>query len=801
MVSTLLFAGILGANAAAPSLSPAWYSTTADYTLSWWADGWRGRDAQGRRLLDFQTGSYGMSFDPLALRLVGLGRLSGDRTYEAAAKGDGRAIEALPKASLAITAAMGGCVYRAVRAGGSIKTIKSYLDYANYPIRLIEGGRFLQRYDILELEFEDDQGRKLPAVGRLEIVAWPGRLSFVAHLDRTDARLSVRIEAGETKVTGEGRPFAGTPDFVPGGQIASVDYYPSADGAKEESEDVQVVATNLNAPGGRLKSSFDATHGWHKVQMDPTEWSEADDINRLDRIQVSLDNPTDLPKTVRLLFERDKTVGGLTGMVPMIRTVDGTPTAVPMQVSKNWPKAHDSNDVEYGPWARHLTVLHLPAHTKSSFEFDVTYGMWGGVPGASHDQLCLVGWGYNGAWDVAALGCWGESICYEPEMSQDRGFVDDFRPLMVWSNSGARRKWFWTNNVGGGDVLVYLDPSGKRQHFSRVRTAYLSHGPNLSDVLYAGETQDGNVRARVEVLTPRSDDINRSLHHLRYDVVRRTPFSRLAFYQLGADRYNDTQFERLAMGTETGLKEEWGFTKGGLKYDRQRVLGSGRVNWVSLHQADFDRKNGPSANRGLIVRSWKARLGGKEVPNPSFSFYGTEDQRPGMNVELSPPPGVKELLPGDYVEATVEVLAMPTAADDYYGPNEGLQRALTLGANTWRPIFREAAQGAVVAKAEVGTLRQSLPVEVSCANDRAKATLIGGLAYIPVRFSGLRRCDGLRLFVTQGGKRSLVDQSLHGKDFWQTERDPVSGLYTVTYNVPANEAGDRKTVVELTGAP
>ena len=300
-------------------------------------------------------------------------------------------------------------------------------------------------------------------------------------------------------------------------------------------------------------------------------------------------------------------------------------------------------------------------------------------------------------------------------------------------------------------------------------------------------------------MTPRSDDINRALHHLRYDVVKRTPFSRIAFYQLGADRYNDTQFNRLAMGTEAGLKEEWGFTKGGLKYDRQGVPGSGKVNWVSLHQAIFDAKAGPSANRGLIVRSWKARLGGKDVPRPFFSFYGTEDQRPSMNVELSPPPGLAELLPGDYVEATVEVLTMPTSADDYYGPNEGLRKALVEGANTWKPIFREAAEGTALATANVGKLRRELPIEVSTVAGRATVTIQGGLAYVPVRFTGLRRCEGLSLFVTQGGKRSLVDQSVHGKDFWQTERDPSTGLYNVTYNVKANEEGDRKTVVELIG--
>ena len=58
---------------------------------------------------------------------------------------------------------------------------------------------------------------------------------------------------------------------------------------------------------------------------------------------------------------------------------------------------------------------------------------WGGVPAASHAQLCLIGWGWNQRWDQAAIGSWGESICYEPEGIQVRCMIDDVRPLMVWS--------------------------------------------------------------------------------------------------------------------------------------------------------------------------------------------------------------------------------------------------------------------------------------------------------------------------------------------------------------------------------
>ncbi|MDR3692269.1 MAG: hypothetical protein P4L46_23000 [Fimbriimonas sp.] len=800
LTSMLALAGIVGSQTAdrTSAIAVDRYPSLQDYAQSWWADGWRGTDPSGRRVLAFQTGHYGMTIDPEHMQLLALGPLSG-ASYESAAREVNSAVRSLGEASLTITARVRDQIYHVVRAAQSIKKMKDYRDYANYPIRLIEGGRYLQRWDILELEFVNDLGEKLDAVGRLEIVVWPDRVSFVAHINLDNAFLSIRLKSGSKTVSGIGHPFAGTRDFVPPGQVASVSYYPRDGSVDEEAQDVIVSATNLNAPVKQLKADFDPLHGWLKVHMDETEWDEASDVNRLDQIRVSLENPSSKTKIVRLLFERDQTVGGLTGMVPMIRSVAGVPTGIPMQVSKCWPKAHEKNDIEYSPWARHITVLHLPPHSKTAFEFDVTYGMWGGIPGASQDQLCLIGWGFNGAWDVAALGCWGESICYEAEMSQDRGFIDDFRPVLVWSNSGSKRKWFWTNNVGGGDLLVYIDPSGLRQHFARVRTAFLEHGPNLTHVLYAGDTQDGNIQVSIDTRTPRSDDINRAVHHIRYDVLKRTPFSRLAFYQLGADRYNDSQFNRLAMGTENGLTEEWSFKKGGSAYARKGIQGLGATNWVSLHEAVYDPKAGPSANRGLIVRSWKARLGGKDVPRPFFSFFGTEDQRPSMNVELSPPPGLTELLPGDYVDATVEVLTMPMFAADYYGPNKGLREALRAGENTWKPILREAAEAAVTPSVSIGRLVGTLPIEVAVDKDRAAVTLLGGLAFIPIRFSGLQSCNNLKFFLTQSGKRAAFDQSTHGQDFWQADRDPIAGTWTVTLNVPANESGDRRITVELTG--
>jgi hypothetical protein len=332
-----------------------------------------------------------------------------------------------------------------------------------------------------------------------------------------------------------------------------------------------------------------------------------------------------------------------------------------------------------------------------------------------------------------------------------------------------------------------------------MRTAYLSHGPCLTDVVYAGVTADGKIAARVEVMLPRTDDCVRVYHRFRYDVRQPVRFSRLAFYQVGADHYNDPRFDRLARGSADGLTEEWSFTKGGKRYDRAGVPLSGSEPWISLHAGtDPDPKGGGYATRGLVVRSWKARLGGKEVPTPYAAFFGTEDGNvPGMNAELAPPPGVTQLQPGDFVEAEVELLVIPMSADEYYGPNENLRAALRAGANSWQPIHRGARCGGLAVTALRGRLLSRTPVAVRASSEGACLAIQGGLGYVPVTFRGLHDYRGWQLVVTAGGRKTIVDQSVHGRDFWQAYYDAASKTWSLTYNVPLDTTADARRTVHL----
>ena len=280
-------------------------------------------------------------------------------------------------------------------------------------------------------------------------------------------------------------------------------------------------------------------------------------------------------------------------------------------------------------------------------------------------------------------------------------------------------------------------------------------------------------------------------HRFRYDVLRPTKFSRLAFYQLGADRYNDHRFGKLARGNELGLTEEWPAPQGGLRYHRVGIACPGEVPWFSLHEAKSgDPEGGAWANRGLVIRSWKARLGGRDVP-PTAACYGTNDGVPSANIELTPPPEVRELLPGDYIEGFVELVILPQFADDYYGPNENLRQSLGKQANTWQPVMRQAVGNHLRIAVDGGCLVQRYPPVVALADARdVEVRITGGLGYVPLSFAGLDSWRGWELCRQQDGTWTRVDQAVFGNDFWQVDREEQSGRYRITFNVPLDRPGD-----------
>jgi hypothetical protein len=547
--------------------------------------------------------------------------------------------------------------------------------------------------------------------------------------------------------------------------------------------------------GAALPVDRDAARGWLRVDLDGTQpvVPPGDDPkarnNALDRVRLTLTNPADREQPARLLFSKRAGVS-ITGVSAVLRNAAGHPTGIPVQLSKNW-HGRAEGGVYAGQWFHGFSLVRLPPRATVELELTLAYAHWGGVAAASHAQLCLIGWGSNQLWDQSALGSWGESICFEPDRAQALAQITDVRPVMVRSMN-ANSQWGWTHNVGGGDFFRLFGSDGKRIMPGRMKTAYLRQGPCLTEVLYAGRLGDG-IEHAATVSLGRTDDLVRGVYRLRLDVRKPVDFSRFVLFQIGADTYSYTGERKMAVGNEAGLVKEWQTQWGGDTNKAGPYACAGRVPWVSLHEAvsRADRKSkakgkpepeGAWANRGVVIRAWRARLGGREAA-PWVAEHGVSARSADTSTaDFVPPPGVTRLEPGDFVEATFEHVIVPQHANDYYGPNEALREALLKDADTWRMILREAAGNERRTSATKGTLVRTFPsVQVRASKDEAAFTLSGGLGYVPVTFEDLSSPDGYVLRID--GKP--VDQSVHGSDFWQADYDGASKHWSLTYTVPA----------------
>lgn len=705
----------------APAAEADWMPGPADSTQLWWKEGppkvfnspARPRD----EILCFQYGERTLSFDTRRVRPL-------DGAWECAVVEGGRRFL---------------CTGRATPGDEFFQTV-----------RFVECGRFFQRVAIEELQFTDAEGRAFRGRARLEMATWPDRLSF-------------RLEGG-------------------GGAQLELRY---GDRTARGTNAVLLEVTSP-APGpaviveSELPVTRDDALGCYRLALPEKPWSNAsgtyfpeEHLDRVDRWRVTLRNEGDLPAAARLLFTQEKHLP-ITGFTPMLCDPDGTPTGLPVQVSKNWHRRPEKGALPHdGTWFHGFAWVRVPPRSRRDLVFQMVHARHGGVFAASLAQLSLIGWGHNQFWDQAAVGSFGESICFEPGRVQRRCFITDVRPLLALSREPKAKRWGWAENAGGGDCLLWLDAAGRYQPMKATRTEYRAHGPFLAGARYAEETAGGEIAARMEVSVPAANDHLRTFLRLRYDVRQPVRWRRLAFFQLGADFYNEVPARRVALGDAAGLREEWEPRRARDEYDRAGVPLTGDGAWVSVHGVERARltKGQAAAGRGFILRSWRAVLGGKPAA-PHLSTFGTEWGRGNHRtaVELAPPPGLAALAPGDFVEAELELVVFPADASAYYGPDTAFREALERDADTGRLVQREAAGNALKCIAGRGTVLKAYPLVIAVdAEQRAAVTFEGGLGHIPVTFTGLVRPRGHRIHVN--GLEA---------EHWQTDWDPASGRWQLT---------------------
>ena len=716
------------------------------------------------QVLWIETGRYALAVETRRLALPHAGSLARARADVLVSTRE--AVRALAAGKIELRATVDGEVFTAV---GLRETKDSWA----FPVRFAETGRWLQHVDLDGLVLRAPDGRELEADAHLEIAAWPDRVTFFAEVKprgaTKDVRVSLVVEVPGMKA-------------VPASAGHTITLL--APNAVEDSgppPEVTATAPDQSPPVVLARPDLAA---W-EVKIEGPAWSNAsgtyypaEHLDRLDRWPVTLRNDTDRVREVRLVFTRT-TFMPITGLTPMWLDVDGFPTGLPVQISKNW---HTLGQLRHaGSWLRASTVVSVPPRSERRLDFALCYARWGGAFAASHAQLSLIGWGHNHFWDEAALGSFGESICFEPGRVQRRCFITDVRPFLV-RHRPETKPWAWTANVGGGDFLVYFDAEKSYVPWAHTRTDYRSPGPCLTRTTYAETSADGAIDARMTVSLPRANDHLRVLLHLRYDVRRDASFSRLAFLQLGADFYNGSQPGKLASGNVGGLVEEWTPGQVSQGYERPSVPLAGVQPWISAHDEQLDGANGNGGGaRGLIVRSWRAKLGGVDV-GPHLSSYRTEDGRTAL--ELAPPPDITALKAGDFVEADLEWCVFPRRAEDYYGPDESFRAMLREDANTWKPVHREAAGNAVAATLTRGALESAWPLRLRVdADQRAAFTLTKYPGLIPITFTGLHQPRGF--VVTRNG--TSLAPSERG-DFWQADFDEITGQWSLTANLTPAEA-------------
>lgn len=745
----------------------------AQYTFSCWPNGWRkNANDDSADVFCIETNNYGLSLDIADFRKVGFGRIDNPASYERALVHKAEKLNQLPPAELLIEVEVDGTVYRALTCRASQESGVKHLSH----IRLWESGRFVQHYDFLGLDFRNAKSEKLACDATLDLVAWPDSLtlnldlSLASPLDNAVLRLGLTSELGrwknEKKV-----------DSWKQGERQRVSLTSAISATEHIPCDHITVTGASNQP---VPCRFDETKNCLVAAANRPirSWKTGyTDIRHYDDFEIHVKGSGSKTAIPFLLDLRPP--ANITGLCPILCDENGRPTGIPVQLSKNW---------HYQPMGACLMAYTmLPAKKDATYTLRIVYGFYGRLPSASHAQLSLIGYGGNGRWDQLAIGCWGETICFDMDMSLVDVAITDIRALMVRSGIDGR-KWGWTDAGWGGDWLNIQNEDQQKFFWTDLKTAYLSQGPCLTQVKYHGcygAHRDVDFTAQVSTL--RTDDYCRTFQKLRYTFNQDVSAKKIWLYKLG--RTHHYQTPRLAYGNIDGLIKE---------HDVPETLEQGRVflsevelsgrepHWLAFVGASEtgDGRTKPNGYRGLIVRAYKALIGGKTYATPTFSAPVHRANPTNLDIELLPPAGIREFSKGDRIELDLELITLPRIANDYYGPNEFFRTHITAKPNSWKTTYREAKGNDLNLSVLGGRVLQRYPIVIHAEKPEVTVTIKGGVGAVPIRFEWLKTGVGHRLYQVVGGERVPFDQSVHGNDFWQTDYDAATASYAVTYNLP-----------------
>jgi len=400
--------------------------------------------------------------------------------------------------------------------------------------------------------------------------------------------------------------------------------------------------------------------------------------------------------------------------------------------------------VHEGPWLRGTTMVPMEAGQTRRFRLRVIYGYWGGAGAVSHAQLCVVGYGGNWKWDESALGAWGESMTYDPTQHLGAAFIDDARPAFTTSMSG--KTYGWTENVGGGDFLIYYDKANIFRWAKRLKTAYHWPGPNMTEVLYSGITDDEKIRFTYTTRSVRTNDYHRRFHAYKYTFLEDVTMPRrLVFHQMAADYYTGPTFTNYYRGDETGLLLSYTSDPGGNVYRGKPIPFDHQ--WLAIDD-ETSSDGATKARRGFVPL--ESTLNGNTLPL-YLHTYGRTWGDPKMFFDMSSESVNRSYVAGDVVAGELVFILPPKTVETYWGHDSEFKgRLASYGDNAWQAVYDEYRFNIQLSvTAHQGTLLRQYPVEiqVSLTGETILADFTihsGGIGHVPVILKGVPRGTALQ---------------------------------------------------------
>lgn len=665
-----------------------------------------------------ETGYYSLRLGCDDMELSGFDALSGS-DYLTALTND---VSVFTPANLTLSVTKDGTVYTCTSATVQNST--------NQFVRLIESSRFVQRFDHLGLIFKDGSGNVLDADGRLEVTAWSDRATFKLDLSGASGVTETSVQIVS--------PASVTHASVSANEVAILTVQPHLDTQLSDLNVASYIteATDLS-DGSALTTYFDQAEAalYVDLPIDNVSYPSAGD--RFDEFLIEVTNPNATAQNIPLVFE-EINVRVITGTImTMCEEADGRPIGIPVQISKNW-HGTSSDIVHRGSWLRGYTMLNLAAGETKRFRLRVVFGYWGGAGAISHSQLSLIGWGKNWKWDESALGAWGESCTYDPCLHAGASFMDDIRPSFTMGYT-SETDHSWTENSGGGDFLIYRDSNDTYRWVKRLKTAYHWVGPNMTEVLYSGVTDDDKIRVTYSSRAGSSLDYHRRFHGYKYEFLQDVVSpKRFVFHQMAADYYPGPVYTNYYVGDASGLLSEGVVDLGGNTYKDAAFQFNNQ--WLAFDDVTTYGTY-TASRRGLI--SLSSTLNGNTLPVYMHRYgrsWGSPDR---MLFDLSSSSVENSYAAGDVIEGELEFIMPPKSTSDYWGGDaEFINRLSSYGNNAWQAVYDEYRYNLELnVTAHVGTLERNYPVEVRADTDSHVAADVtfngGGIGHVPLVVRGV----------------------------------------------------------------